>query len=162
MGTGVSPWGEARGRLARRLAGWVTGTTGVGLRRGRATKAEHERERDCAKWDKEASAGGAQKGARGMGGRRGRGSRRACASASVLVHGGPREGGADRGSHGAARESGRTAKRFSELTRRAREAEREKGARARATGADRATPLGRVRGGGRAGRNCRRQVEPTC
>jgi hypothetical protein len=57
-------------------------------------------------------------------------------------------------SQGAARESGGAAKRFSELTRWAREAEREKGARA--TGADRAAPLGRGRGGGaRAGRNCR-------
>jgi hypothetical protein len=52
------------------------------------------------------------------------------------------------GSHDAARESGRAAKRFSELTRRAREAEREKGTWARATGADRAAPLGRGRGGG--------------
>jgi hypothetical protein len=57
------------------------------------------------------------------------------------------EGGADRGSHGAARENGRVAKRFSELTRRAREAERERGARARETSADRAAPLGRGKGG---------------
>jgi hypothetical protein len=70
MGMGVSPWGEARGRLARRLAGWVTGTAIAGLRRGRAAKAEQERERDCAKWVREASAGvsGAQKGAGGVGG----------------------------------------------------------------------------------------------
>jgi hypothetical protein len=47
MGTGVSPWGKARGRLARRLAGWVTDTAGAGLRRGRATKAERARERLC-------------------------------------------------------------------------------------------------------------------
>jgi hypothetical protein len=90
MGMGVSPWGEAQGRLARCLAGWVTGTAGAGLRRGRATKAERERERDCVKWDREASAGagGAQKGAGGVGGQRGRGSRRTCASACVLVHDG--------------------------------------------------------------------------
>jgi hypothetical protein len=44
MGTSVSPWGEAQGRLARRLAGWVTGTASAGLRQGRASKAERERE----------------------------------------------------------------------------------------------------------------------
>jgi hypothetical protein len=71
-------------------------------------------------------------------------------SARVLVHSGLWEGGADRGSHGAARENVRAVKQFSELTRRAREAEREKGARARATGADRAAPLGRAKGGGGA------------
>ena len=54
------------------------------------------------------------------------------------------------GSHGAARENGHATKRFSELTRRAREAERQKGARARATGADRGAPQGRGRGGGGA------------
>jgi hypothetical protein len=55
----------------------VTGTTGAGLRRGRAAKVERERERDYAKWGGEASAGagGAQKGARGVGERRRRGSR---------------------------------------------------------------------------------------
>jgi hypothetical protein len=70
MRTCVSPWGEARGRLAWRLASWVTGTVGAGLRGGRAAKAERERERDCAKWDGGASAGagGAQKGAGGVGG----------------------------------------------------------------------------------------------
>jgi hypothetical protein len=90
MGTGVSPWGEAQGRLARCLADWVTGMAGVGLRRGRAAKAERERERDCAKWDGgvSAGAGGAQKGAGGVGGRCGRGSRRTCASARMLVHSG--------------------------------------------------------------------------
>jgi hypothetical protein len=83
MGMGVSPWGKAQGRLVRRLAGWVTGTTGAGLRRGRVAKVERERERDCAKWGGEASAGagGAQKGARGVGGQCGQGSRRTCASA---------------------------------------------------------------------------------
>jgi hypothetical protein len=52
------------------------------------------------------------------------------------------------GSHGAARESEHATKRFSELTRWAREAESERGARARERGADRAAPLGRGRGGG--------------
>jgi hypothetical protein len=51
------------------------------------------------------------------------------------------------GSHGAARGNGRGGKRFSALTKRAREAERERSARARATGADRVAPLGRGRGG---------------
>jgi hypothetical protein len=55
------------------------------------------------------------------------------------------------GSHVTTRESGRAAKRFSKLTRRAHEAEREKGARARATGTDRAAPLGRGRGVGACG-----------
>jgi hypothetical protein len=43
MGTGVSPWGEAQGRLAWRLADWVIGTASAGLRRGRAAKAERKR-----------------------------------------------------------------------------------------------------------------------
>jgi hypothetical protein len=45
----------------------MTSTAGVGLRRGRATWAERERERACAKWNGGASAGasGAQKGAGG-------------------------------------------------------------------------------------------------
>jgi hypothetical protein len=51
METGVSPRGEAWGRLARLLVGWMTGTTGTGLQRGRAAKAERERGRACAKWD---------------------------------------------------------------------------------------------------------------
>jgi hypothetical protein len=61
------------------------------------------------------------------------------------------------GSHDTAREDGRAAKRFSELTTRACEAEREKGVRVRATGADRVAPLGKGRGGGgaRGRRNCR-------
>jgi hypothetical protein len=85
MGMGVSPWGEAQGCLVRRLVGWVTGTAGAGLRRGRAVRVERERERDCAKWDGDASvgAGGAQKGATGVGGR-------TCTSLRVLVHSGSR------------------------------------------------------------------------
>jgi hypothetical protein len=67
---------------------------------------------------------------------------------STAVH---REGEADRAvprhSEG---ESGRAVKRFSVLTGRAREAQREKGARARVIGADRMAPLGRGRGGGSA------------
>jgi hypothetical protein len=42
----------------------MTGMAGAGLRQGRAAWAECERECGCAKWDGEASAGGAQKGAR--------------------------------------------------------------------------------------------------
>jgi hypothetical protein len=66
MGMGVSPRGEARGHLAWLLASEVTGTAGAGLQRGRAARAERERERGCAKWDGGASAsvGDAQKGAR--------------------------------------------------------------------------------------------------
>jgi hypothetical protein len=41
-------------------------------------------------------------------------------------------------------------KQLSTLIRRARKAERERGAQARATGVDRAAPLGRERGGGGA------------
>jgi hypothetical protein len=64
VGMGISPSGEARGRSPRLLAGWMIGTGGAGLRRGRAARAEHERERACTKWDGGASAGagGAQKG----------------------------------------------------------------------------------------------------
>jgi hypothetical protein len=42
----------------------MTDTAGVDHRRGRATWAEHERERGCAKWDEgtSAGAGSAQKG----------------------------------------------------------------------------------------------------
>jgi hypothetical protein len=58
------------------------------------------------------------------------------------------EGGAYRGSHGVPRENGHAVKWFSELTRRAREAERKRSTRARATGADRAAPSGREREGG--------------
>jgi hypothetical protein len=98
MGTGASPRGGARGGLAWLPAGWMTGTAGVGLRRGRVAWAKRENGRGCAKWDEGASAGagGAKKGAGCVGGRRGRGSRRACASARVLVHGGHGEGRADR------------------------------------------------------------------
>jgi hypothetical protein len=78
MGMGVSPRGEARGGLAQLPTGYMTGTTGAGLRRGRAAWAKRERERGCAKWDREASAGvgGAQEGkregrARDVGERRG-------------------------------------------------------------------------------------------
>jgi hypothetical protein len=71
--------------------------------------------------------GGAQKGAGCVGGRHGRGPRRACVRAA-----GPRwvAGKAEltAGTHGVARESGCAAKRFSELTRRAHEAESERGA----------------------------------
>jgi hypothetical protein len=78
-----------------------------------------------------------------VGRRRGWGSRRACA--------GPRwfTGKAELTGrfHGVARGSGH-GERLDALTRRAREAERERGTRARATGADRAAPLGRGRGGG--------------
>jgi hypothetical protein len=54
-------------------------------------------------------------------------------------------------------ERGRTAKRFIVLTGWAREAEMEKGARARAIGADRTVPLGKGRGGRERARreNCR-------
>jgi hypothetical protein len=75
----------------------MTGTAGAGLCRCRAAWAERERERTCTKWNGGASAGAgcAQKEVGCMGGRRGQGSRRACVSACVLVHG-RREGGADR------------------------------------------------------------------
>jgi hypothetical protein len=43
MGTDVSPRGEARGRLAWLLAGWMAGTVGAELRRGRAARGERER-----------------------------------------------------------------------------------------------------------------------
>jgi hypothetical protein len=44
----------------------MTGTVGAGLRRGRAVRAERERERGCAESDEgvSAGAGGAQNGAR--------------------------------------------------------------------------------------------------
>jgi hypothetical protein len=83
--------GIGAGRLVRLLAGWMTGTVGASLRRGRAARAECERGRACTKWDGEASAGagGAQKGARGAWA--GDVARdlgvRACV---LLVHGGPR------------------------------------------------------------------------
>jgi hypothetical protein len=118
--------------------------------RGRAARAERTRERAYAKWDGEASAGagGAQKGVGCVGGRRGRVSRRACVHAA-----GPRRvaGKADL-TGGVPRRSEierRATKLFSKLTRWAREAERERGARARETSVDRAGPLGRGRGGAR-------------
>jgi hypothetical protein len=46
------------------------------------------------------------------------------------------------GSHGAAKGNERGGERFNVLTRRAREADRERSARARVTGADRAALLG--------------------
>jgi hypothetical protein len=105
MGTGVSPRGGARGGQAWLPSDWTTGTAGAGLRRGRAALAERERGRGCAKWDGGASAGMgvAQKGA----GVRGR-AMWAGISACVLVHGGRREGGADRAvPHRSERESRR-------------------------------------------------------
>jgi hypothetical protein len=42
-GTGVSPWGGARGGLARSLAAWTVGNAGAGLRRRLAAWAERER-----------------------------------------------------------------------------------------------------------------------
>jgi hypothetical protein len=85
-----------------------------------------------------------------MGGRRGRGSRRACMRAA-----GPRRvaGKAELTgrSHGAASgRAGARGKRLGALMKQACEAERERGAWARETGADRAAPLGRGRGEGRA------------
>jgi hypothetical protein len=129
MGMGVSPRGGARGGLVRLPAGWMTGTMGAGLRRGRAARAERERERDCVKWDGGVSvgAGGAQKGA----GARGRASWlgiSACVHECARV--GPRRGAGKAEltgrSHGAAREreSGRTgvtARRADEAGPRGRE-----------------------------------------
>jgi hypothetical protein len=65
----------------------------------------------------------------------------------VLVHGGRGEGRADRGAHDAAREreSRRAGVTARCLAKRAREAERERNAQARATGADNLAPLGRGR-----------------
>jgi hypothetical protein len=109
---------------------------------------ERERERGYAKWDREVSAGvdGAQKELGCVGGRRGRGSWRTCVSARVLVHGGPGKaeltGGVPRRSE---RESGRAGITARCLAKRARKAERERNAQARATGADNLAPLGRER-----------------
>jgi hypothetical protein len=86
MGTDVSPRGKAQGRLARRLAGWVTDMAGAGLRRGQSARESgtvrngtRERVRVRAVLKKELGC---------VGGRSGRGSRRACVSAHVLFHGG--------------------------------------------------------------------------
>jgi hypothetical protein len=43
MGTDVSPQGEARGRFAQLLAGWMSSTAGAELWRGRAVRGERER-----------------------------------------------------------------------------------------------------------------------
>jgi hypothetical protein len=73
-----------------------------------------------------------------VGGRRGRGSQRACVSARVLVH--------DRAvPQCSERESGHAGVTAWRLAKRAREKERERNAQARATGADNPTPLGRGR-----------------
>jgi hypothetical protein len=124
METGVSPRGEAWGRLARLLVAWMTSTAGTGLRRRRAARAERESGRACAKWDGGASAGagGAQKGAGCVGRRRGRGSRRACVHASPWRVVGKAE--LTGRSHGTARGSGcagETARRGDEAGPRGRE-----------------------------------------
>jgi hypothetical protein len=81
-----------------------------------------------------------------VGGRRGRGSRRTCASARTLVYGGRGEGGADRGvPRRSERESGRAGATTRCLAKRAHEAEREEGVRAKATGADGLATRGRER-----------------
>jgi hypothetical protein len=68
---------------------------------------------------------------------------RVCACWSTARRG---EGRADRGGPTVQRKRmGARGKRFGMLTRCAREAERERSARARLTGTDRATPLGRGR-----------------
>jgi hypothetical protein len=47
-GKGVSPWGGARGGLARSLASWMAGEAGVGLqRRRRHGQSERERAELC-------------------------------------------------------------------------------------------------------------------
>jgi hypothetical protein len=61
----------------------------------------------------------------------------------TTIHG---EGGLIGWPHGAARVNGHMEKRFIALTRQAHEAETERGARARVTGADNPAPLGRGRG----------------
>jgi hypothetical protein len=43
MGMNISPRDRARGGLSWLLVDWVIGTAGVGLRRGRAARAECER-----------------------------------------------------------------------------------------------------------------------
>jgi hypothetical protein len=49
MGKGVSPWGGARGGLARSPASWMAREAGAGLRRCLAAWVERERGRRCAK-----------------------------------------------------------------------------------------------------------------
>jgi hypothetical protein len=69
-----------------------------------------------------------------------------CASARALVHGGCGEGGANRGvPRRSKRESGRAGVMVWCLAKQAHEAERERNAQARATGADNLAPLGRER-----------------
>jgi hypothetical protein len=81
-----------------------------------------------------------------VGRRRGQGSQCACASARVLVHGGARGRRSSQGGPTAQREgAGARRERLGVLTKRACEAETEKGAQARATITDNPTPLGRER-----------------
>jgi hypothetical protein len=98
MGTGASPRGGARGGLARLPA------DGRLARRARVS-GEVERRGQSAREGKDVRNGmGKRVRVRAVlkkelgcvGGQRCRGSRRACASARVLVHSGRREGGADR------------------------------------------------------------------
>jgi hypothetical protein len=49
MGKGVSPWGGARGGLARSPASWMVGNAGTGLWRRLAARAERERGQSCTK-----------------------------------------------------------------------------------------------------------------
>jgi hypothetical protein len=111
-----------------------------------------ERERADAKWDGKASAGagGAQKGARVRGRATWPG-----ISACVLecTCAGPQRVAGKAELTGVPRRSKRERARgkwFGVLTRRAREAERERDAWTRATGAHKEAPLGRGRGGGSA------------
>jgi hypothetical protein len=109
------------------------------------------------KWDGEASAGasGAQKGAGDVGGRRGRGFRRSCASARALVHDGRGEGGAGRGGVPRCneRESGRAGATTRCLAKRAREAEREEGREGGGNWRRQPGPTGQIEGESeRAGR----------
>jgi hypothetical protein len=93
--------------------------------RGSPARAERERERDGAKWDEGASAGagGAQKGA-GVHGRASWPGISSCVH--ECVHAGPRWGARKEELTGGPttqrEETGARGKRFSELTRRAREA----------------------------------------
>jgi hypothetical protein len=132
----------------------MTSTAGADLRQGRAARTERERERGCAKWDRgvRAGAGDAQKGARARG-------RASWPGISAFVRecacAGPRRGMGKAeltgGPTAQREETGARGKRFSEMTRRAREAERERRVWARAIGADSTAPLGRGREGEGAG-----------
>jgi hypothetical protein len=44
-----SPWGGARGGLARSSTSWMVGNAGAGLRRCLAARAKRERGQSCAK-----------------------------------------------------------------------------------------------------------------